>query len=160
MEPLRLVLPRRRMTTSLNSKQQDGGVGVDGEGRQHHFVQDVFLYPAQLLRQVPSREDAPDGGRGPLLAGRDQLEGTLQGLLQVLQRAGHGRAVGHRPRLLQLRQDGAEPQHAPRDLAAILLVVANPVHGLLDLEPDLDDPLHGGHRIGHRSFLQHKATLL
>jgi len=60
------------------------------------------------------------------------------------------------PRLLQLRQDGAEPQHAPRDLAAILLIVANPVHGLLDLEPDLDDPLHGGHRIGHRSFLQHK----
>ena len=112
----RLVLPRRRMTTSLNSQQYDGGVGIDGEGRQHHFVQDVILYPAQLLRQVPGRDEAADGG--PLLAGRDELEGTLQGLLQVLQRAGHRRAVGHRPRLLQLRQDGAEPKHAPRDLAA------------------------------------------
>ena len=82
------------MTTSLNSQQYDGGVGIDGEGRQHHFVQDVVLYPTQLLGQFPGREAAADGG--PLLAGRDQLEGTLQGLLQVLQRAGHRRAVGHR----------------------------------------------------------------
>ena len=145
-----MLLPGRRLTTSLNSKQQDGGVGVDGEGRQHHFVQDVILYPAQLLRQVTRRDEAAGGG--PLLAGRDELEGTLQGLLQVLQRTGQRRAVGHRPRLLQLRQDGAEPQHAPRDLVAILLVVANPVHGLLDLEPDFDDLLHGGHRICHRNL--------
>jgi hypothetical protein len=29
--------------------------------------------------------------------------------------------------------------------------MANSVHGGLDLEPDFDDLLHGGHRIGHRS---------
>jgi hypothetical protein len=46
-------------------------------------------------------------------------------------------------------------EHAPSDLPALLLVVPNPVHGVLDPEPDLDDLLHGGHRIGH--VLLHSA---
>jgi hypothetical protein len=42
-------------SSSLNSKQDDGGLGVDSEGRQHHLVQEVVFYPAQLLGQVTGR---------------------------------------------------------------------------------------------------------
>jgi hypothetical protein len=44
-----LLLPEQRMATSMDCEQQNGGVGIDSEGRQHHFVQDVVLHPAQLL---------------------------------------------------------------------------------------------------------------
>ena len=70
------------MTTSLECKQDDGCVGIDSEGREHHFVQDVLLHPAQLLGQVPCRDEAADGA--PLLAGHDELEALTEALLQVL----------------------------------------------------------------------------
>jgi hypothetical protein len=64
-----LLLLVQRMSTRLDSEQQNGGVGIDSEGRQHHLVQDVLFHPAQLLGQFP---------------GADELEAFLEALLQIL----------------------------------------------------------------------------
>jgi len=148
-KPCILWLTRRWTTnTSLISQQDDGGVGVEGEGRQHHLVRDVVVDPTQLLGQVPRRDEAAEDA--PILAGRDELQGAFHGRLQVLQRAAHRRvAVRHACLLLQPRQDSAEPEHALPDLPAHLLVLVSLVRCLLDLEPDFHDPVHDGHRIGH-----------
>ena len=70
------------MTTSLDCKQDDGCLGIDSEGSEHHFVQDVLFHPAQLPGQVPCRDKAAEGA--PLPAGHDELEASTEALLQVL----------------------------------------------------------------------------
>lgn len=86
------------MTTGLDSKQYNGGVCVDGEGCQHHLVQNIILYPAQLLGHVPCPDEVADGGL--LLAGHDKFKGMLEALLQIFERATHRGAIIHHPCLM------------------------------------------------------------
>lgn len=121
---------------------------IAGENGHHQVLQDIILHLAQLPGQLPrGAEEAEDV---PALAGRDHLVGPGHGVLEVLQRFAH-RPVHrrHSTLLLQKRQQLADPAHAPLDPAALLLVLADRLHRLLDRERQVDDLVNDEGWISH-----------
>ena len=139
-----VVLAGHHLTSTTTTFPRDH----QGEGSQLQFPPDVFLHLAQLPGHVVGRPETTEEGGVLLLAVElvDELEGLLHTLRQILQWAAHGRVLHcrlRRRRVIKPLQENADSRRAPRDLAALPLVLPDRLHGLLDLERDLHDlPRH------------------
>lgn len=117
-----------------------------GEDRQHHPLRYVTPHLAQLLGQLPGlAEEAQDV---PPLAGCHHVVCAADGVAEVLERAADD-PVPHHLRLLEQRQQVADPAHELLDAAALLLVLPNGLHGIRDDDRDLNDLLNNDHWISH-----------
>lgn len=87
----------------------------------------------------------------PLLAGGDEREGVPEALLQVLQCIPRGRVVHHLG-LLKPLEDRGDSESALLDLMAVLLVLLNCLHGLVDGEPNFDDLHHARCQYQYRPY--------
>lgn len=129
--------------------QHDSCVYMSSEAAHLQFAHYIILHPAQLLGLVSGSQETKQDVL--LLALRDELEGTVEGDRQILQRITH-RLVLHRLRLLvELLEESADPGHARLDATALLLILLNRLHSLFDLQRQIDDLPHAAQcYISHR----------
>jgi len=134
-------------TAAWNSEGVAVALHTDGEGTHVDFPVYIVLHPSQLPSHVASREETVHEGV-LLLAVCDELEGTIDGLLETRQSSGHRRV--HRPHHLERRQAGDEYGHLLLESSALLLVLLDRPHGFIELECNFDDPQHNAQcDVGH-----------